>query len=297
VVAVAILSLMAGAPEARACSECLCGTPFPADVLGGVVPMELRYGFEDRYLSKSNALEAEAGNEREREHRVAGFLLWRATNRVALLGRLPYNLKEVTETPLGEAAVTQRARGIGDAEVLALLGLTRGSATLPLVTGLVLGGTAPTGSNDLRNGSGERLDIHLQPGSGAWSGTAGLHLALATRGGALGMSVLGRLNGASAHGYRYGNVLLYNFEYSSPSRSGLQWVAEINGRSARRDRFEDGTLGENTGGAVIYAAPGVHWRSGYGLGIDAGVQIPVMESLFGQQEEHTTGRLAVSIER
>src|SRR5438132_1526140 len=43
----------ASATQVRACSQCMCGTPFPAEALGGVVPMQVRYGFEDRYLSKA----------------------------------------------------------------------------------------------------------------------------------------------------------------------------------------------------------------------------------------------------
>src|SRR5262245_42562540 len=163
------------APRAHACSQCLCGTPFPSDALGGVVPMQLRYGLGDRYLSKSNALEEAPGTESEREHRVSGFVLWRASNRLALLGRLPYNVNEITESPEGETATTQKASGIGDGEVTALAGLWHSTGSHPAVLGLVAGVTAPTGSNDMKNSAGDRLEAHLQPGTGAWSGTTGLN--------------------------------------------------------------------------------------------------------------------------
>ena len=55
----------------------LCGTPFPSDVLGGVVPTQFTYGLEERYLSKSNALDEGPGEEQEGEHGVAAFALWR----------------------------------------------------------------------------------------------------------------------------------------------------------------------------------------------------------------------------
>lgn len=162
---------------------------------------------------------------------------------------------------------------------------------------MVLGVTAPTGSNDKRNGVGERLDAHLQPGTGAWSGTAGLNVAVTLGGGMVDGSVLGRANGTSDHGYRYGNVLLFNAGYLSPAARGVRLIAQVNGRSAKRDRFEDGTIGEHTGGTVVYLSPGARWQTGLGLDIEGAVQIPVVESLFGDQDEHATGRIALSLSR
>src|SRR5216117_2137495 len=91
------LSVAACAADAHACSQCLCGTPFPSDALGGAIPMQVRYGLEERYLSKSNALDDEPGVEREREHRVSAFVLWRAADRLAISARLPWNVKQIQE--------------------------------------------------------------------------------------------------------------------------------------------------------------------------------------------------------
>ena len=160
---IAAFVILAASPigRARACSQCMCGTPFPAGVLRGVVPMQVTYGIEDRLLSKTSGLDDGPGEEREREHRLAGFVMWRPLSRLALLGRLPYNIKQVTD-PEG----TRTSRGVGDAELNVLVGIARRAG---LTMGLVLGGTAPTGSNEARDAGGEGLDIHLQPGIGAWS--------------------------------------------------------------------------------------------------------------------------------
>jgi hypothetical protein len=295
---VIVLALAAGlCGRALACSQCLCGTPFPADLLGGVVPAQITFGLEERYLSKTNGLEEGPGDEQEREHRIAGFALWRPGNRLALLGRVPYNFKEITTRPLGEVESAQSSSGLGDVEVLALAGLARGAGRFPVSVGLVFGGVAPTGSNIARDAAGERLDAHLQPGTGAWSGTCGLHFALPGSSGVWDASVLGRINGTNAHGYRYGNVLLYNAGFTSGGWRGAQLLVQINGRSARQDRLEDGTLGENTGGAVTYAAPGIRWRSGVGLIAEAAVQVPVVQALYGEQKEHTTARMMLSFDR
>src|SRR5690349_3735206 len=105
------MALVAGG--AQACSQCMCGTPFPAGVLGGVVPMQLTYGIEERFLSKTSGLDDGPGEEQESEHRVAGFAMWRPLNRLALLGRLPYNVKQVTDPVAPGASSTQTSRGIG----------------------------------------------------------------------------------------------------------------------------------------------------------------------------------------
>jgi hypothetical protein len=283
--------------RAPACSQCMCGTPFPVDLLGGVVPTRFTYGLEERYLSKDNALDGAPGMEQEREHRLAGFALWRPMNRLALLGRLPYNFKEVTTIPEGEAPSTERATGVGDAELLVLAGLAATQGPMPKAVLVILGITAPTGSNDKTNAAGDRLDAHLQPGAGAWSGTAGVNFALVRSRGVWDASLLGRVNGTSPHDYRYGNVLLYNAGFTSRGWKGLQFLAQVNGRSAKQDQLEDGSIGANTGGTVTYASPGLRWNTGVGLTVEGAVQVPFQQSLYGVQTEHTTGRLTVSMSR
>lgn len=283
--------------RAQGCSQCICGTPFPSGVLGGVVPMQVTYGIEERFLSKTSGLDEGPGEEQEGEHRVAGFAMWRPLNRLALLGRLPYNIKQVTD-PVGPAGPnTQTSRGVGDAEVTALVGIARGAGRHPMTLGLVLGGTAPTGSNHARDAGGERLDIHLQPGIGAWSGTIGLNLASNDARGKWDASVLNRSSGTSAHGYRYGRAILYNAGFSSHTWRGVQLLAQVNGRWAARDRLEDGNAGENTGGFVTYAAPGMRWLIGRGLGLEGAMQVPVSQQLYGDQREHATGRVSLSMSR
>ena len=297
IVAIAFLLATALAGRAHACSQCMCGTPFPAGVLGGVVPMQFAYGLEERFLSKTSALDAGPGEEREREHRVAAFAMWRPLDRIALLARLPYNLKEITGAGAAAAEGTQTSRGVGDAELTVLAGLMRQAGGRATTLGVVLGGSAPTGSSDVRDAGGERLDAHLQPGTGAWSGTVGLNLTVGAGRGTWDASVLGRTSGTNAHGYRYGNAMLYNAGFTSRAWRGVQWLAQINGRSAARDRFEDGSAGASTGGMVTYVAPGVRWRFGPGLIVDGAVQVPAIQRLFDDQHEHATGRLSLSIGR
>jgi hypothetical protein len=291
------LSAAGLADRAQACSQCMCGTPFPATVLGGVVPMQFTYGIEERFLSKTSGLDEGPGEEQEREHRVAGFALWRPLNRLAVLGRLPYNFKRVTDLVGPELPNTQTSRGVGDAELTVLVGVARTASRHAMTFGLVLGGTAPSGSNDARGANGERLDIHLQPGIGAWSGTTGLNLAISGGRGTWDASVLSRISGTSAHGYRYGRAVLYNAGFTSHAWNGVQLLAQVNGRWAARDRLEDGSVGVNTGGLVTYAVPGIRWSIGSGMGVEGAIQVPVTQQLYGDQLEHATARVSLSMSR
>src|SRR4029079_15285088 len=92
---------------------------------------------------------------------------------------------------------TQTSRGVGDAELTLLMGVARTASRPAMTLGLVLGATAPSGSNDLRDACGERLDIHLQPGIGAWSGTTGLNLAISGGRGTWDGGVINRSSGTS----------------------------------------------------------------------------------------------------
>jgi hypothetical protein len=278
--------------RALACSQCMCGNPFPTDVLGVSQSFSARFGVEDRYLSKSNALDDEPGNESEQSHRLAPFALFRPSPKFMVIGKLPYVFKQVTETPTGEESRITNTRGLGDAEVMSFLEAFDGGRSGAF--SVIAGGTAPTGSNNQTDDMGQRLDAHAQPGTGAWSGTAGADYNVATRAGRLDLNASARWSGTSAHGYHYGNTALYNAGLTHRFGGNWQGMLQLNGRTAQRDQLEGGGIGENTGGTVLYVAPGARWLGFAGVAIEAAVQIPVVESLYGVQDEHATARFALS---
>jgi len=281
-------------PRAVACSQCLCGSPTPPGYLLGAATDRFDFGIEDRYLAKTNALADSPGEEQQNEHRLGGLAMWR-TGHLSLQARLPYVWKELTEVPAGEMEATSRSHGLGDADALARWdAMRRGSFANQTRLGLVAGASIPTGSNDLRDAAGNRLEQHLQTGTGAWSGTFGLAGDALRPGSALSASVLGRLNGTNTHGYHYGNALLYNAGWARTLGPTWQASLELNGRTAERDRTEDGTSDPHSGGTVLYASPGVRWLTTSRVALDLLVQIPVAQALYGVQHEKTTARFAVT---
>jgi hypothetical protein len=292
---VALLACLAPA-AALGCSECQCGNPLPHDFFGDPEPVRFRYGLEERYMSKENALAEEPGRESQSENRIALFALARIGSQVTLLGRLPYTVKRLEQTPEAAATEITRTQGLGDAELVGRAQITSvdGARWSRPAIAAVLGTSAPTGDNERANDAGERLDEHVQPGRGAWSGTAGLDLVAPINAGSWTASLLARANGTNADRYHYGNILLYDAAFTSNRHGSWQWIAALQGRTSKSDQHH--TEEEpNTGGTAVYGSPGVRWLGFAGLAVDVSAQFPMIQSLHGDQTEHATVRAAVSI--
>jgi hypothetical protein len=291
----AAAAALAAPRTASTCSQCLCGSPTPPGYLLADPGPGVALGFEDRYLSKSNALGDAPGEERQNEHRLAALVRYRPGARVSLQARLPYLVKTNTAAPADLPRAIERSHGFGDVELVARVDVARFGN--PIYRRFTLGPVAvaslPTGANDVRDAAGERLDAHLQPGTGAWSGQLGLAADAAFQSSAVTASVLGRVNGTNARGYRYGGALLVNAGYARVLGSSWQVTAELNGRAAARDRTESGARDPNSGGTVLYLAPGLRWAGPRGLAAEAAVQVPVAQALYGVQSEHLTARVGL----
>jgi hypothetical protein len=289
------LVLTAWSVTAFACSQCECGSPTPPGFLLETAYQRFSYGLEDRYLSKENALADEPGHEEQWEHRISGLLFYRPSDRLGMQLRLPYTLKTNEEFVTGEEPAKTHVSGFGDVAVRARLELARfgGVTTPPRTLALILDATAPTGSNNLKDDSGERLEAHLQPGTGAWAGTGGASFDVGMAGAALSASVLYRVNGTSDHGYQYGNTVLWNAGYARTISRGWEAALELNGRSAERDLTEEGEDDPNSGGTLLYVAPSVRYLLTGLASLQFLVQVPVVQNLYGDQTEHTTARLGI----
>ncbi len=291
----AALATFAFAGEGLACSQCLCGSPTPPGYLLDDATSKFSYGIQDRYLSKANALSEDPGSEDQTEHRLSGFVSYRPMTRVALRARLPWVWKKNTENVTGEEAFVTRSNGLGDGDVLARWDALRfgNLFTRRGLVGLVANVTVPTGMTNKKDGAGDRLEAHLQPGTGAWSGTFGIASDLSLLESSLSASVMGRVNGESSHGYHYGNVVLFNAGYARTLSPSWQAALELNGRVAEKDRTEAGEDDPNTGGGLLYVAPSLTWGAFGPIALNLLVQIPAVSNLYGDQTERTTGRLAL----
>ena len=298
-VAMLSLALLLLVPShASACSQCQCGMPFPPDALGGPAPSHLRFALEEQFLSKQNGIEGAPGVEKEREHHVSALAVLRASNSTILRVRVPFVFKSIRTEPVGGPSSTETSRGLGDVELSALVKVHEFTlaADRAMLLSAVAAVRAPSGANELKDETGVRRDEHLQSGTGAWSGLVAADLSLPLSSGRLALNVGWRGNGQNTHGYRYGDVVLYNLGFARRLGTNLEGSLQANGRVAKQDRLEDGSLGENTGGHVLYLSPGVRLFLGTWL-IEGGMQFPVSSDLKGEQQEHATARVAVSLAR
>jgi hypothetical protein len=321
-VAACFVSFLAvAAPPARGCSICRCGDP-TFNALGTDVYKEgaLRVSLDwERFDKEQGILPGEEGAAAARhdghagtdlgreavvENRLTTALSYTFGERAVAVARIPWSSRHTSEVGgglVGETAPggTSTSRDLADPELYALVRLWAsdfegGLGRRAWIS--ALGGVKTAwGKNDLTTG-GERLDEHLQPGTGStdwFGGLSGLYLLDSHS--SLFASVQVRRAGSNDFDYRYGSSNLANFGYER--KLGRIWDAalELNFRSAGRDRVDaGGTLDPNTGGRLLYLTPRVIVDLGKGLVGRLAVQVPVYRDLNGDQRERAVANAGVT---
>lgn len=204
------------------------------------------------------------------------------SKRFMLMAIAPYTFNRISTD---EGA--QTANGLGDPEVLAIAQLLQFGGAWQLHG--IAGGRIPLGASDQNDGAGERLDQHLQTGSGAWAGIFGLQLLHASGSLPLFFSASYQANSANDRDFAYGNIFRFNAAAQKGLAGALEVIAEVNGRVADYDD-EAGELDANSGGTAVYFSPGLRLRLGGALSLRSQVQIPVLKDLHGVQNEKVNVR-------
>ena len=154
----------------------------------------------------------------------------------------------------------------------------------------------PTGDNSLKDATGARRDEHEQLGTGTTDGAFGILLSMEDPHITGNMWYAGlryRTNGTNKFDYKYGNVYFYNFGYSAKVGKADNASFEFVGRIASKDR-DAGVLDPNTGGHVLYASLSyVHDFGSIGA-LTASIQVPIIQSLCGDQTERPVLSIAAS---
>ena len=279
---------------AFACSICRCGDPtFNALGKEGVAQSGLRVALDWDQVRKTQGAEDELESMRER--RTTLLAAYGFTDRFGVFARLPYSDRELTES--GERT---SAAGWGDPEIYAQARLRsspfEGDVGLRASLYAVAGVKTAWGENDLARG-GERLDEHVQPGTGSVDWFAGLSgsYQLNPRS-ALFVSAQYRNTGRNDAGYRYGRVTLLNAAYEHKLGGRLDAVLEANYRHAGRDETDaTGAVDGDTGGAIVYLTPRLLFDAGAGWVLRVSAQIPLSQSgLNGEQREKTVINLGAT---
>lgn len=262
-----------------ACGVCQCGDPTYA-LIGSqlFVPNAWNLGLDFGRFSREQATEHEpTETESDTEQRVTFSASRTFGDRLTLVGRLPFVDRKVTG---GEHF---QLSGLSDPEVFGHYRISSSQSGTWIA--LTLGTRLGLGAND-RQLEGERAEEMMQPGAGSSSVEAGFAFShLIGMDGTLFGSASGRLNGRNDHGYHYGNLVFANAAYEKKLASRVNAVMEVNFRHSTRDEWEPGDINHNTGGTVVYVSPRVLFKVDKGLFFRLGIQLPIVESLNGEQNE------------
>jgi hypothetical protein len=298
--AVAVAALLSGlaSTPVLACSICRCGDP-TYNALGsdGVAQTGLRLALDWDRVEKTQGPPEELDSITER--RTTLLVAYGVNDRLGLFARIPYSERSLTETVDGVADKSS-ASGLADPELYAQVRLWssqfQGDVGRQSSVYLIGGIKTDWGNNNVKRG-GERLDEHVQPGTGSvdeFLGVAGSYQI--SRESAVFASAQYRNTGRNDAGYQYGNTALLNIAFDRKLSNRWDVVLEADYRNAQRDEVDStGTQDPNTGGSITYLTPRVLFSAGHGWVLRASAQFPLYQSgLNGLQEEKTVVNLGVS---
>jgi hypothetical protein len=315
------LFAVAAPPPARGCSICRCGDP-TFNALGtdiykeGAFRISLdweRFDKEQGNLPEDGAAAparakaetgADLGREAVIENRFTTGFSYTFGERVVAVARIPWSSRQMSQVG-GPAAGADseegpdQSRDLADPDLYALVRLwssdfTGGLGRRAWIS--ALGGVKTAwGKSDLASG-GQRLDEHLQPGTGAtdtFAGLSGFYLLDARS--SLFASAQARRTGTNDFHYKYGNSVLANLGYERKLGKIWDGALELNFRNAGLDRIDAaGTRDPNTGGRLLYVTPRLVVDFGKGLVGRLAVQVPVYKDLNGDQREKAVANVGLT---
>lgn len=284
---------------AWSCSICRCGDPtFNALGKEGIALEGMRLALDWDQVEKSQGVPLEEF-ETLRERRATLLLAYGISDRVGLFARIPYSERELTENEEGESSRT-RVTGLADTEIYGQVRLWSsgfdGEVGTRAALFAVVGVKTAWGENDVSR-NGERLDEHVQPGTGSTDWFGGLSGSYQVNPkSALFASAQYRVTGRNDAGYRYGQVSLFNVVYEYKVSARWDAALEANYRHARLDEVATNHLTDpDTGGSISYLTPRILFDAGHGWVLRASGQIPPAQSgLNGKQREKTVFNVGVT---
>ena len=310
--ALAALALLCDPFPAAACSICRCGDPtFNALGKDGYAARGFSAALDWERFDKDQGDPAEE-LESQVENRFTALLSYGIGERLTLFARLPLSVRDQEVSEAGLASESLHTSGLSDPELYGQVRLWASPASggVGRRTSLSLSGgvKTPWGENEVME-DGERLDEHVQPGTGAtdvFGSLALLHLIDARS--ALFVSGGYRHTGENDFQYRFGSSFTANVAYERKLGQRLDGVLELNYRHAARDRAvphhhhegeeeehnHEPMDDENTGGSLLYVTPRLLASLGGGFVVRASAQLPLARDLNGFQKERAVLNVGLS---
>jgi len=188
------------------------------------------------------------------------------------------------------------SKGIGDLSVYGLYRFVNNEQTGLQVS--VLGGVRmPTGDTSEKTKEGDRFEAEHQPGSGSWDPLFGIGVSMPWNSASLGASLFYQLSTEGSQDTTIGDGVFYSLALAHRLGTGgshahhdhgphaeLDLILELNGEW--REKVDiDGARDDNTGGHVLFLAPGVRYGAPQGWAAALSFGVPVINNLNGIQSE------------
>lgn len=283
--ACATFAVLAASPPAQACSTCKCGD-YSITLLGTEKPYAGRLRAVFDVLARSESQGSGTAERETDEWRNTLGLSYSFTENLTLGVQVPWVRKEIRDANLAE----QDAQGWGDADLVGWWVLHRGGDTaLNHLAGLRVGLRLPTSEEIERNG--QLLDIDVQPDAGALAPSLGGWYRYYRFPWLLSTSAVYYAYGEGHQDFDPGDAASASIlgQYALDMNWALQLGLDL--RYAQKNRH-DGALDDDSGGTLAMLYAGIAARFFEELSVSAGVQLPVLDRLHGDQTEDPALRLS-----
>jgi len=273
---------------AIACSTCMVGDPTQS-LMGAEKPFENRLRLSLDYLSRSEELGRKGFNKKDiEEQRVSLNLAYAPTSRIMLGINIPYVKRQLESFNLTEEDVTT----LGDVTITIKNYMQEKEFLQKHMYGFLGGIKLPTASEQ-ENNDGDPLDFDVQAGQGATVVNAGAWYAHFNYPYLFYTSASYHVANEGYQDFQAGDALVYNASAQYASDHSLSYYLSLEGRSSQKDTF-GGVDDEDSGGTIVFLAPGIIYTIKPDLLLNAAVKFPAIEQLDGDHEEGTIISIGVT---
>jgi hypothetical protein len=202
--------------------------------------------------------------------------------------RHSHELPEGSNVPMTAADLqTYKASGIGDVNAMLRYTDKEYIGESVMLFSVKAGAKLATGASDIKNGE-EYLDPDLQPGTGSVDWLFGGSFLISSEDVGYGLNILYGLTGTGARGHRYGSYIngdvnvRYEAFMSAESGSSLFLMLGAGGELRGYETQDAARIGDS-GGSIIFLAPGAQYIMSSKILFGVTMQLPVYQYLGGTQ--------------
>jgi hypothetical protein len=274
-----LIGCLFASPLAIACSTCMVGDP-TLSLMGAEKPYENRLRLSLNYLSRSEELGKDGFNKKTiDERRVSADLAYAPTTRLMFGLSIPYVNRQLESYNLTNEEVT----ALGDISITVKNFMQEKEFLQTHMYGLLGGIKLPTASEAV-DGNGVPLDFDVQVGQGATVVNAGGWYAHYSYPYFFYTSATYHVASEGYQEFQAGDALVYNATLQYASQHNAAYYLGLEGRSSQMNTFA-GVDDRDSGGTIVFFAPGFIYTIMQDLILHATVKIPAIDALYGDHEE------------